>query len=309
MECFELECGRPVSLPMRGADLGRRKQRFTMAAAGSSRLKMKQRGIFGNKGLIKVLGFFVSKLDWILSGLFSKPIRRWKRVSFNPKPIRRRKGSILDKVLGWASLIVPIAGLGLSGLDSRSVGPDPGSDSRLNGPVFGLVSGSTTCARPVLTEAALVSPMVVKEQVRLEGGRRLVVMVSSSSDASSTVIDAQSHLQEASPVSSMGSVWSDGASDGPVFDFAPDPDSISAFGHAPLPLVVPVPQASDSVLSSRLVSRSATPVESSPFYDPSLGFGLSKLQIWLLERIKDRLKIHEEVKDEDHSTFLKEMEE
>jgi hypothetical protein len=40
-----------------------------------------------------------------------------------------------------------------------------------------------------------------------------------------------------------------------------------------------------------------------------LGFGLSKSQIWLLERIKDRLKIHEEVKDEDHSTFLKEMEE
>jgi hypothetical protein len=41
----------------------------------------------------------------------------------------------------------------------------------------------------------------------------------------------------------------------------------------------------------------------------SLGFGLSKSQIWLLEWIKDRLKIHEEVKDEDHSVFLKDMEE
>jgi hypothetical protein len=95
----------------------------------------------------------------------------------------------------------------------------------------------------------------------------------------------------------------------PVFGFVPDPDSVSAFGFAPHPLVVPVPEASDSILSTSFVSWSAMPTESSPFYEPSLGFGLSKPQIWLLERIKDWLKIHEEVKDEDHSTFLKEMEE
>jgi hypothetical protein len=40
-----------------------------------------------------------------------------------------------------------------------------------------------------------------------------------------------------------------------------------------------------------------------------LGFGLSKSQIWLLEWIKDWLKINEEVKDKNHSAFLKDMEE
>jgi hypothetical protein len=84
--------------------------------------------------------------------------------------------------------------------------------------------------------------------------------------------------------------------------------SVSASGLAH-PLVVPVLEALNSVLSTGLVSGSATPAESSPFYERSLDFGLFKSQIWLLERIKDRLKIHEEVKDEDHSTFLKEMEE
>jgi hypothetical protein len=40
-----------------------------------------------------------------------------------------------------------------------------------------------------------------------------------------------------------------------------------------------------------------------------LGFGLAKSQIWLLGWIEDRLKINEEVKGEDHSAFLKIMEE
>jgi hypothetical protein len=40
-----------------------------------------------------------------------------------------------------------------------------------------------------------------------------------------------------------------------------------------------------------------------------VGFGLTKSQIWQLEWIKDRLKNHIEVKDKDHSTFLKDMEE
>jgi hypothetical protein len=72
-------------------------------------------------------------------------------------------------------------------------------------------------------------------------------------------------------------------------------------------LAVLFPEVSDFVLSIGLVSGSASPVESPPFSEPSLSFGLSKSQIWLLERIKDRLKIHEEVKDEDHSLFLKDM--
>jgi hypothetical protein len=40
-----------------------------------------------------------------------------------------------------------------------------------------------------------------------------------------------------------------------------------------------------------------------------LSFGLAKSQIWLLGWIEDRLKINEEVEDEDHSAFLKAMEE
>jgi hypothetical protein len=40
-----------------------------------------------------------------------------------------------------------------------------------------------------------------------------------------------------------------------------------------------------------------------------LSFGLAKSQIWLFGWIEDRLKINEEVKDEDHSAFLKAMEE
>ena len=45
------------------------------------------------------------------------------------------------------------------------------------------------------------------------------------------------------------------------------------------------------------------------FDSTHLGFSLSKSQIWLLEWIKDRFKINEEVKDEYHSAFLKGMEE
>jgi hypothetical protein len=54
-----------------GAALGRRKQRFKGVAARSVRLK-KQRGIFGNVGLMRVLRFLSSKLDRILFGLFLK---------------------------------------------------------------------------------------------------------------------------------------------------------------------------------------------------------------------------------------------
>jgi hypothetical protein len=59
-----------------------------------------------------------------------------------------------------------------------------------------------------------------------------------------------------------------------------------------------------------MVSGSATPTGSPCLLDSThLGFSLSKSQIWLLEWIKDRSKINEEVKDEDHSAFLKGMEE
>jgi hypothetical protein len=86
-----------------GAALGRRKQRFKGVAVGSVRLK-KQRGIFDNVGLMRVLRFLSSKLDRILSRLFSKPIRRRERACFSPKPIRRSKDIALLPwwILKWA---------------------------------------------------------------------------------------------------------------------------------------------------------------------------------------------------------------
>jgi hypothetical protein len=98
-------------------------------------------------------------------------------------------------------------GLGLPSLDSGLVGLD-----------FGLVdeSGTSTCSRPNLMEVSLVSPRVVDEQFCLEGGRRLVTMVSGG-------IEEQSWLQEALLMSSTGSVRSDDVSDA---------GSVVASGHA-----------------------------------------------------------------------------
>jgi hypothetical protein len=190
-----------------GGALGRRKQRFKGAAAGSVRLKKKQRGIFGNVGLMRVLRFLSSKLDRILSGLFSKPIRRRERACFSPKPIRRRK----DITLG---LVDPEAGLGLPGLDSGSFGLDFGLVDGSGAGLYVPVSGSSACSHSDLMQISLVSPRVVDEQFRLKGGRRPVAMVFGG-------IEDQSRL--ASPVSSTGSVKSDGVS---------DTGSVVASGHA-----------------------------------------------------------------------------
>jgi hypothetical protein len=57
-------------------------------------------------------------------------------------------------------------------------------------------------------------------------------------------------------------------------------------------------------------NESAMPAGSRRFLDTKhLSFGLAKSQIWLLGWIEDRLKINEDVKDKDHSAFLKAMEE
>jgi hypothetical protein len=54
--------------------------------------------------------------------------------------------------------------------------------------------------------------------------------------------------------------------------------------------------------------ESAIPTGSPRLLDSKhLAFGLAKSQIWLLGWIEDRLKINEELKDEDHSVFLKAM--
>jgi hypothetical protein len=57
-------------------------------------------------------------------------------------------------------------------------------------------------------------------------------------------------------------------------------------------------------------NESAMPAGSRRLLDSKhLSFGLAKSQIWLLGWIEDRLKINEDVKDKDHSAFLKAMEE
>jgi hypothetical protein len=62
-------------------------------------------------------------------------------------------------------------------------------------------------------------------------------------------------------------------------------------------------------LRSLKESRSHFLSEPCSLDSPQVGFGLTKSQIWLLEWMKDKLKNHIEVKDEDHSAFLKDMEE
>jgi hypothetical protein len=117
---------------------------------------------------------------------------------------------------------------------------------------------------------------------------------------------------------SLGSSWVSVFSDfsASVLGVDPDPGSIFGSDLASLPVgaaddgsgpLLVVPAALEPVFflglqcwRGLLASLSAS---------TRLGFSLSKLQIWLLEWIKDRLKINEEVKDEDHSAFLKVMEE
>jgi hypothetical protein len=144
-------------------------------------------------------------------------------------------------------------------------------------------------------------------------------MVSGSADASSTMTDEQSRLEEASSsVSSTGSVCSDegsGSSRVSNSDFVlasghAGDGSVSSSDHGPLTLVVHVAAGDGSDPATTMVFGYASTVGSPCLNDSThLGFGLSKSQIWLLEWIKDQLKINEEVKDKDHSAFLKGMEE
>jgi hypothetical protein len=102
-------------------------------------------------------------------------------------------------------------------------------------------------------------------------------------------------------------------------------DSIFVSDHAPLlvgpaddwsgPLLV-VLATLELVLSTRLVSEPTSTtiprfamLAGSPYLSAytQLGFGLAKSQIWLLEWIKDQLKINEKIKDEDHLALLKGM--
>ena len=199
-------------------------------------------------------------------------------------------------------------------------------------PVPRAVSRSNEISRPDLVKVLTVSSMVVDEQIRPEEA-------SSTVSGSLTVFDEQCRVEEASsPASLMGSVYTDESPGSSwVSDFSdfsasalgvdPDPGSIfvsnlallpvGAANDGSIPLLV-VPAVLEPSLSTGLVSElalmtvpgSATPAGSHClFASTQLGFGLSKSQIWLLEWIKDRLKINEEVKDEDHLAFLKSMEE
>jgi hypothetical protein len=144
-------------------------------------------------------------------------------------------------------------------------------------------------------------------------------MVSGSADASSTMIDAQSRLEKASSSASLtGSVCSDEGSgslrvsnsDSILASGHANDGSVSSSDHGPFTLVVLVAADDGSDPTTMMVFGYASLVGSPRLSDSThLGFNLPKSQIWLLEWIKDRLKINEEVKDEDHSAFLKGMEE
>jgi hypothetical protein len=96
---------------------------------------------------------------------------------------------------------------------------------------------------------------------------------------------------------------------------APFPLGAADEGSSPLLVVLAVldPIISTglvSELASTTVSGSTTPAGSLCLSASThLGFGLAKSQIWLLEWIKDQLKINEKVKDKDYLAFLKGIEE
>ncbi|KAE7996285.1 hypothetical protein FH972_001019 [Carpinus fangiana] len=94
--------------------------------------------------------------------------------------------------------------------------------------------------------------------------------------------------------------------------FVPDLDSGFVPGLGPRS----VPSPGSVGMAERPSSPAAQFKESrSLFSEPGsvdssqVGLGLTKSQIWQLELLKDRLKNHIEVKDEDHTTFFKDMEE
>jgi hypothetical protein len=99
-------------------------------------------------------------------------------------------------------------------------------------------------------------------------------------------------------------------SDSDFFDSDLDSGFVPALGPGS------VPPPGSVGMAERPSSPAAQSKESrSLFSEPGsvdssqVGFGLTKSQIWQLELLKDRLKNHIEVKDEDHSTFLKDMKE
>jgi hypothetical protein len=210
-------------------------------------------------------------------------------------------------------------GLGFSGLGSGSIGPGLGSVSKSSALVLGSDSRSN-----VISSRIPVSSKVVNEQIQPEA--------SSTVSSSSTVFDEQSLRPEvtgslstmfgSSTVSSMSSVCTDESWVSDFSDYVdPGLGSIFVSSHVGAaddesgPSLV-VPTTLEPVLSTRLVSEptmTMVPGSTMPVGSPclpaytQLGFGLAKSQIWLLEWIKDRLKINEEVKDEDHLAFLKVM--
>jgi hypothetical protein len=199
-----------------------------------------------------------------------------------------------------------------------------------------FVSGADGDAGDGPASASQVSPVVVDVQVRLDGGRR------STSDASSTGLvwpNGVSGLTgdgsgSFSPPFSMmePTAAGEGAESSLVVSAATVPfgvgsgDESGSCSSGSIDLgrdfagdgfVSTATSDGSAFLHHREVwtvyisgdrPESAIPTGSPRLLDSKhLAFGLAKSQIWLLGWIEDRLKINEELKDEDHSVFLKAM--
>jgi hypothetical protein len=79
-------------------------------------------------------------------------------------------------------------------------------------------------------------------------------------------------------------------------------------GSVPPPGFMGMADRPSSPAAQSKESRSPFLSEPGSLDSTQVGFGLTKLKIWQLEWMKDRLKNHIEVKDKDHSVFLKDME-
>jgi hypothetical protein len=204
----------------------------------------------------------------------------------------------------------------------------------------GPVSGADGDAGDGPASASQVSPVVDDVQVRLDGGRRSTPDASSPESSTGLVWpDGVSGLTgdgwgSFSPLTVMGpTAAGEGAESSLLVSAASVPFGVGSgdeTGSCSSGFEVGRAFAGDGSVSTATSDgsaflhhrevwsvcisgnrpESAIPAGSPRLLDPKhLSFGLAKSQIWLLGWIEDRLKINEEVKDEDHSVFLKAMEE
>jgi hypothetical protein len=260
-DCYEMECAFPTSLPMKVAAKDRRKKKKCLGLIGE-----KLDRILSKLGLTVLdYGSDSGSVSGSDAGSDSRPILSWLDSRSDSGSALSFTGELVSATMVFIPVSSPLVKEVVLEPPSRSplsqnVEDWPASST---GSVFGSAasagSGSTT-----LVGLGLATPKGSRSTT--PAGLGLAKLVGSRSATSVSFPVIPSSL-EALPGSAMLLVSEPAkASDlVPVFGFVPNPDSVSASGLALHPLVVPIPEALDSILSIGLVSRSAMLAESSPF--------------------------------------------